>query len=441
MMRSGVRHLGVALGVLGLAAATFFVPPQNTPSAAAAWSAPKALEASDWLPFTAEASLGTTRGRGTVAVWTAHSPTDDISRVRLRRITPAGGLGALVTISPSPSSAGGMTVVHPAAAVDAEGNVVVAWTAQDPASNDGWQVFARRLSSTGSLGPVRRMGVVGEHGWNPTVAVDDRGRAVVTWDSDGRQLAARFDLSSRVDGRFQVGSRPTARAAQVKVTPAGNFLLPGMTTGDEAELTMLRWDGTRTKIGIDPAHDSNAFDADADAQGRRSIAYTRDLSTGDGLYVRRWTSNGLTAQLRVSPTTHNVRYAFIDTDREGDSIVSWIRQGGATPFQLYLRQWRANGTLGPIQELGALDYYNPSAGLYLPQFPAVAVDSDGDAVVTGINPDDVAWRRTITRAGTVSSPTTVGAGAASSTAAITPAGRARVAYYEKATGQIRLRVN
>ena len=440
MKRSGARRLGVTLGVLGLAAATFLAPPESAPRAAAAWSTPKALEASAWLPFTADPALGTTRGPGTVAVWKADSPTDGASRIRLRRITATGGLGSLVTVSPSPATAGGMSPSNPKAAVDADGDVVVVWTAQDPAANRGWQVFARRLSRTGDLGPVRRVGIVWEHGWNPSVAVSDAGRAVITWESNNSQMAARFDGSSRVVGRFQVGQRTTSVAAQVKATPSGTFLLPGMNIDGRAELTTLRWDGTRSKRGLDPTHYSNAVDADADAKGRRFIAYTRDISAGDGLFVRRWSSTGLTAQKRVSPTTHNVRYASIDTDREGDSIVSWVRQTGRSTFRFYLRQWRADGTLGPIRDLGVPKTIS-AASIYLPRLPSVAVDSDGDAVVAGTNASAVSWRRTITRAGTVSSPATVGTNAGATSATITPAGRARVVYYKIGTGQIHLRAN
>lgn len=448
MKRSGVRHLGVALGVLGLTATTFLVPAQHTPPAAAAWAAALplessldlSLEAAEWLPFTSQPSLGTTRGQDTVAVWTAHHPTDDVSRVRLRRITPSGDLGALVTVSPKPGTAGGMTVTHPAAAVDADGDVVVVWTAQDPAAANAWQVFTRRLSAAGSLGSVRRVGFTGQHGWNPTVAVADDGRAVITWESDNSQLAARFDLSGPVFGRFQVGQRPTSRAAQVKVTPAGDFLLPSLDIEGRADLTTLRWDGTRTRSGIDPTHYSNAVDADGDAQGRRSVAFTRDLSTGDGLFVRRWTPTGMATPKRVSPSTHDVRYATIDTDREGDSLVSWVRRTGSSTFQLYLRQWRADGTLGPVQDLGQLDSVS-AIGTYLPRFPAVAVDADGDAVVTGIDVTETAWRRTVTRSGTVSSATAVGTDAASSSATITPAGQARVVHHAKGTGQVHLHVD
>ncbi|GAA1719801.1 hypothetical protein GCM10009809_14470 [Isoptericola hypogeus] len=429
----------MALGVLGLTAAGFLMPSQFAPQADAAWSASQALESSSWLPFTAEPALGTTRGSDTVAVWTAQNPTDDAKRVRLRRISSTGALGSLVTVSPSPGSAGGMTVSHPAAAVDADGDVVVAWTAQDPAASNAWQVFARRLSRTGELGAVRRLGAVGAHGWNPTVAVGDKGGAVVTWESDNSQLAARFGLSSQVVGRFQVGQRTTSRAAQVKATPAGTFLLPGMNLDGRAELTTLRWDGTRSKSVLDPTHYSNAVDADADATGRTHIAYTRDVSTGDRLVVRRSTSSGLTAQAYVSPSTHDVRYATIDTDRDGDSLVSWVSRTGRSTFRLYLRQWRADGTFGPVQDLGQLETVS-AASVYLPRFPAVAVDSDGDAIVAGTSSGDATWRRTVTRAGTVSSPTTVlGSGAGISTATITPAGRARVASHSTASGQVYLR--
>lgn len=440
MKRFGARKTGVALGVLGLTAVTLFAPPQNTPPAAAAWSASKAVESSAWLPFTAEPSLGTTRGTETVVVWTAQNPTDDVSRVRLRRITSTGALGSPVTISPSPTSAGGMTASQPAAAVDADGDVVVVWTAQDPAANNGWQVFTRRLSRAGTLGPVLRVGEVGQHGWNPTVAVDGEGRAVVTWESNNSQLAIRLDTSSRLIGRFQVGQRVTSRAAQVKVTPTGAFLLPGMNIDGRAELTALGWNGARSKVSVDSTHYSNAVDADADAKGRRFIAYTRDISAGDGLFVRRWSSAGLTAQVQVSPTTHDVRYATIDTDREGDSIVSWIRRTGTTTFRFYARQWRADGTLGPVRDLGSLDSVS-AASVYLPRFPAVAVDNDGDAIVAATSSGDASWRRSITRSGTVSSATTLGTGAAASTATITPGGHARVAYHAKATGQIYLRAN
>lgn len=448
MKRSGVRHLGAALGVLGLAATTLLVPAQDAPPAAAARSAAMplessrelSLEAADWLPFTAQPSLGTTRGPDTVAVWTAHHPTEDVPRVRLRRITPDGGLGALVTVSPKPGTAGGTAVSQPAAAVDADGDVVVVWTAQDPADANELQAYTRRLSSTGSLGPVRQVGFVGEHGWNPTVAVADDGRAAITWESDGSRRAARFDLSGPVLGRVRLGYLPSSPAAQVKVTPTGDyFLLPGLGSDGGAILGAISWDGTRTATGIDFPHSSNAVDADGDAQGRRFFAFTRDVSTGDELFVRRWNSNGLTAIKRASPSTHDVRYATIDTDREGDSIVSWVSRTGSSTFQLYLRQWRADGALGPVRDLGQLDTVS-AMGTSVPRLPEVAVDADGNAVVTGIDGTGTAWYRTVTRSGTVSSATTVGTGAAGSSATITPAGRVRVVHHAKATGQVHLHV-
>jgi hypothetical protein len=71
----------------------------------------------------------------------------------------------------------------------------------------------------------------------------------------------------------------------------------------------------------------------------------------------------------------------------------------------------------------------------------VAVDSDGDAIVAGTDSADVAWRRSITRSGTVSSATTVGTYAANASATITPTGSARVAYQQKGAGQIYVRTS
>ena len=92
-----------------------------------------------------------------------------------RRITARGALRAPVKLSPPDSELSDYDV-----ALDDDGDAVVVWgDANYPGPR---QIFARRLSRTGALGPIVRVSDPAEISWSPEVAISPRGVATIVYE-------------------------------------------------------------------------------------------------------------------------------------------------------------------------------------------------------------------------------------------------------------------
>src|SRR5205814_810783 len=118
------------------------------------------------------------RGDAIVA-WSQPDSSD--WRIRARRISAMGRLGAVKTLSARGHGAG-LTQV----ASDARGDAVVVW-AQFNSEVSGRSIKARRISSTGGVGRLMTLAPARDDGVLPQVANDARGETVVVWEGDGAE--------------------------------------------------------------------------------------------------------------------------------------------------------------------------------------------------------------------------------------------------------------
>jgi histidinol-phosphate aminotransferase len=72
-------------------------------------------------------------------------------------------------------------LVSVSVALDDDGDALIAWAVYEDASSS-WQVWTRRLSRGGTVGPFRRLSTPGVSSWRPRAALTPRGQGAVIFD-------------------------------------------------------------------------------------------------------------------------------------------------------------------------------------------------------------------------------------------------------------------
>jgi len=142
--------------------------------------------------------------------------------VRARMRSAKDGLGPAFTVSDSPLDAPEATV-----AINDDGTAVFDWLVFDGPKA---LVQARTRSAAGVLGPVAALSPAGADAWDSKVALDGAGNAVVTWwlpTRDGARVQARARAADGSVGPLLDVSDPAQDGydPQVAVDGAGNALL------------------------------------------------------------------------------------------------------------------------------------------------------------------------------------------------------------------------
>jgi hypothetical protein len=288
-----------------------------------------------------------------VGVWSGatrlSSPGADASGGPVLALTPAGRAfvawieGGIVRVTSgeirsgvwqpavSVSSSGGAQG-EPALAVNAEGDVVVAWSAHTEGATSAVQVATYRPSS--GWAPAGELGIAATPG-EPQVALDAAGQAVVVWLGDGGG-------STRAAGQVPGGawSRPVTIASgngaepAVAMAPGGN-VVAAWTNGGVVEAA-LRPAASREWL---PAAEVSASASarprlSMDAGDRAVLVWTRDvggrvvlestLLTGDGpfldhLSVPKTGRARSRVSLSVTPVPWRASLAGLPSWRFGDS--------------------------------------------------------------------------------------------------------------------------
>jgi hypothetical protein len=94
--------------------------------------------------------------------------------IRARELTAAGALKPTQAISP-----GGQDAFNPQVAVNATGKAVMTWRRYD---GHFWRIQARTRSPNGSLGPVKTLSSAGQNAYGPQVDINRKGKAVFVWE-------------------------------------------------------------------------------------------------------------------------------------------------------------------------------------------------------------------------------------------------------------------
>jgi hypothetical protein len=235
---------------------------------------------------------------------------------------------------------------QPAVAMDADGDFVVVWSSYGP-DGSGYGVFGQRFDAAGfAQGLEFKVNVFpAEDQWNPAVAMDADGDFVVAWQGYDPD-SADFDIFARL------------------------FFATGMTNGGEFPVN-----STTADEQWNPAV---AMDADGDfvvAWG----SYGTDGS-GYGVFAQRLDAAGVAQgdEFRVNSfTTNDQRFPSVAVDADGDFVVVWesLGQDGSADGVFGRRFDAAGAAQGPEFNINDVTAGNQ-------RFPAVAVDADGDFVVS-----------------------------------------------------------
>jgi hypothetical protein len=416
-MRVGAAAvLAVVTVVTSLASAPVF--------AGSGWGPPQILSSGD---NPADTKLASDRRGRITAVQSIR--VDQQDQLIARHMTSSGAL------QDDAQNVTGLERVIPAydLALDDDGDAVVVWQIYT-GDQIQWQVFARRISRTGELGPVVRISNPVETSSLNGVAVAPDGMATIVYqrgitEGESATVVVRLRRNSSLGGRtylpfsdhpprpvasrsghvaFALSGTPDLTARAVRVAPDGQIRMRQLTS--------------------DLAGDDGTADVDVDRHGNVYAVVARH--DWDRAWVRTWRRDGsLGTARRISPPAEQAPYVLIRTDLEGDSVVLWSRYHEDHSLRVSGRWW--SGELGPLHRLGKMDGAT-SVTLELPSWSA-SIDDDGDAVLAWeiVNLDAGGERlhvTRVTRSGRFTDVRDLGRGLNASTMT-TPGGRDYLTYF------------
>jgi len=246
--------------------------------------------------------------------------------------------GSPVTLSPASSHASGAEVV-----VDADGNAFVVWEQLDGANAS---IQARARAAGGALGPIARISPVGRDAFDPKVAIDAEGDALVVWRR----------------GSFKKG---TPRI-QARARSAAGELGPIKTLSDPDQTSF------GAEVAVDP-------------DGRALVVWQIDDGTFDRIQARFRSASGALGPIEtLSPPGRNAYRPQVAIDADGDALVIWRGYDGMEEVQVQGRARSRPGRWGPVRTFSA-------GGVDL-EPPEVAMESDGDALVVWQADDGIQGR-------------------------------------------------
>jgi hypothetical protein len=293
------------------------------------------------------------------------------------------------------------TISRQAVAVDANGNYVIAW-ASDGQDGNSYGIYAQRYNASGmTQGSEFRVNTVTSLSQDrPSVAMDADGDFVVTWTSNGQDgsttgvYAQRYNaLAAPVGVEFKVNTYTTSqqRYSTVAMDASGNFVISWSSFGKDGDgygVYAQRYnsaggvEGVEFKVNTYTTNSQSLSTVAMDADGDFVIAWqshTQDGS-GGGVYAQRYNSAGVAqgGEFKVNTyTAFGQQDSTIAMDASGDFVVTWSSNGqDGSDFGVYAQRFNALG----VAQGGEFLVNSYTTGNQ--QFPTVAMDTDGDFVVT-----------------------------------------------------------
>jgi hypothetical protein len=237
-------------------------------------------------------------------------------------------------------------------AMDNEGDFVIAWTSKNQ-DGSGYGIYAQRYNLLGVTQETefRVNTYTTGNQKSPFIAMDNDGDFIITWESlnqDGNGYgiyAQRYNSLGNAQGaEFKINSYTTAdqRFPSVDMDNNGAFIITWQSNGQDG--------------------------------------------SGEGIYAQRYNALGVAQgiEFRVnSDTTNSQRNAVIAMDNDGDFVITWQSENLLIPnYGIYAQRYSAAGIVqGPQVTVS-------SVANVFPMLPDIAIDSDGNFVIT--------WQRVTT---------------------------------------------
>jgi hypothetical protein len=232
----------------------------------------------------------------------------------------------------------------------ASGNFVVAWQSLDQDGSD-LGIFGARFNSLGvRLGTEFSINsVTGSRQSSPAIGVEDDGAFVVAW-SHYTGAGAQLDIFAR---RFNSAGAPQGSEFQVNVFTPAFQESPAIALDNDGDF-VVAWEGRSDQDG-----------------------------SSTGIFARRFDSVGVAKGAEFQVTTYTLDYQLgpaVALDADGDFVVAWMSEQDGDGFGIFSRRFTSAGVAG----VEVLTNVRTSGGQGT---PAVAIDSDGEFVVSWTGTD------------------------------------------------------
>ncbi|MCU0430183.1 MAG: T9SS type A sorting domain-containing protein [Cytophagaceae bacterium] len=292
----------------------------------------------------------------------------------------------------------------PAVAMDSDGDFVITWQSLDQ-DGSGLGIFAQRYNAQGAkLSDEFRVNTYTVDGQrNPSIAMDSDGDFVITWESnlqDGSSMGVYAQ-------RYNAIGEPQGEEFRVNTYTSRSQSLPSIAMDSDGDF-VIAWQNAGLNGDADEIY-AQRYNAAGVAQGEgfRVNAYTVSslflpsiAMDGDGDFVVSWTSSdqdgsyyGIFArhfnalgmpqggEFKVNTYTENNQLApFIAMDNDGDFLVSWVSyyQDGSLTGVYAQRYASTDALVGAEFRVNTVTLRDQTS-------PSIAMDDDGDFVITWIS--------------------------------------------------------
>jgi len=333
-----------------------------------------------------------------VIVWESEPQDGDLGGIYAQRYDATGAaVGSEFKVNTT--TAGDQS--DPVVAIDNSGKFVIAWESTD-ASSKG--IFAQRYNADGSANGTEFQ--VNTYTTNkqvsPDIAIDADGDFVITWQSytqDGGDYgiyAQQYNAAGAAQGsEFRVNTTTAESQYQpsVAMDDNGNFAITWasyLQDGNNSGIYAQRYNaagvvqGSEFKVNTTVADVQEDPSIAMDADGDFVITWESDNQDSDGLgiYAQRYNNSGAPqlSEFKVNTTlTDDQDSPSIAMDDDGDFVIGWrtYNQGGPG-YDSYAQCFDEVGT--PKGSEFKVNTTSTDEGYQF--FPNIAIDSDGDFVIT-----------------------------------------------------------
>ena len=288
----------------------------------------------------------------------------------------------------------------PAVAMDSDGNFVVAWMDQTQDGSFGG-IYAQRYDNAGNPQGVEFQVSTNTYLYqqNPAVAMDSDGDFVVVWEDQLEDesfygiYAQRYDNNAIPLGtEFRVNTNTYLHQQNpaVAMDSNGNFVVAWedqVQDGSFYGIYAQRYDNTGAPQGVEFRVNTNTFfhqknpSVAMDSNGNFVVTWEDQSQDGSssGIYAQRYDNTGAPqgAEFRVNTYTTSMQInSAVAMDSDGDFVVTWQSPQDGSNYGVYAQRYDNTGA--PQGTEFRVNTYTSIRQ----QNPAIAMDSDGNFVVT-----------------------------------------------------------
>ncbi|MEV6110449.1 hypothetical protein AB0M28_37975 [Streptomyces sp. NPDC051940] len=276
------------------------------------------------------------------------------------------------------SPSGWTATDSPQVSVDRQGDALQVWTACDAAASSCYhQVQAKIKRADGTVTTQRTLSPLGAVANWPQADSDDDGDSAVVWEQDGQVVGRRISAAGSLVGSLrQLSTSGPATTPAVAVAPTGTAMAVWTEIRDGSWYAVARKflpDGTAGPA-ITLGNSSGEMTAiGVDRSGRFVVAWVN----GQSVLGRRIGADSTLSATKTLTSAIEAYAGFgrprVAVDRDGDAVVTY-RSGGGTLPQLWVSRWSRTGTLQNSLRVSAS---TDNVGNH----STVAMDLDGDAMI------------------------------------------------------------